>query len=139
VIDKAGMPVGEDIAAAQAELRSSYFFIYDLICSRMSKENLEKLRRAMDRNEFFKTEVSATEVIATGKWADKAVEEPVRRKVRDFAQSLSYCMQNVMQVAVWDALEMHHGSVATSLDRMKVGDVRPVYAQLRDIVQNEDV
>ena len=139
VIAKAGLPVGEDVAAAQAGLRSSYFFVYDLICGRMTKENLEKLRVAMDRNEFFKTEVSATEAIAKGKWEDKSFEESVRTKVKDFAQSLSYCMQNVMQVAVWDALEMHHGSVATSLDRMKVGDVRPVYAQLRDIVQNEDV
>ena len=139
VVARAGMPAGEDVAAAQAELRSSYFFAYDLICGRMSKENLEKLRRAIDNNPYIKTEASAVEAIAMGKWAEKNDEEPVKTKVRNFANSLSYCLQNVAQVAVWDALERRHGFAVTSLDRMKVGDIRPVYAQLKDIVEMEDV
>ena len=139
VVARAGLPVGEDVAAAQAELRSAYFFAYDLICSRMSRENLEKLRLAIDNNPFFKTEVSAIEVIATGKWEEKNVEEPVKTKIRNFANSLSYCMQNVAQVAVWDALERRHGFDVTILDRMRVGEVRPVYAQLKDIVENEEI
>ena len=139
VVARAGMPVGDDVAAAQAELRSCYFFAYDLICSRMSKENLEKLRRAIDNNPYIKTEVSAVEAIAMGKWEEKNVEEPVKTEVRNFANSLSFCMQNVAQVAVWDALERRHGFAVTTMERMKVGEIRPVYAQLKDIVQMEDV
>jgi len=135
LVAAADLPVDEDVAAAQPGLRSAYFFAYDLICSKMSKGDVEKLRLAMDNNLHFTNEATAIDIIATGKWAEKGDEEPVKTKVRNFANNLSYCMQNVAQTAVWDALERRHGFSVVIKSALTVGEVRPIYAHLKDIVQ----
>lgn len=139
VVEKAGLQVDEEGVANQEKLRSCYFFVYDLICGRLSKENLESLRVAMDRNVQFKTEVTALDAIAKGEWEENDVDEPVKTKVRKFAQGFSYCAQNVMQIAVWDALETYRSSLISSGSPLKAGKIRPVYDQLKNTVQAVDI
>ncbi len=99
----------------------------------------ESLRVAMDRNVQFKTEVTALDAIAKGEWEENDVDEPVKTKVRKFAQGFSYCAQNVMQIAVWDALETYRSSLISSGPPLKAGKIRPVYDQLKNTVQAVDI
>ena len=53
--------------------------------------------------------------------------------------TILWIVQNVMQIAVWDALETYRSSLISSGPPLKAGKIRPVYDQLKNTVQAVDI